>query len=265
MAAINRFHRALALRALPTLIALSALVLGPGQAAFASDGYVSGTTGYDISFPQCTNVSIPDQVTVGAPYQFAIIGVNRGRAFTKNDCLAREYQYVASKGIPVAFVINLNSPRGALYGQINTASTCSPSDVACLNYNYGWSAAADSYSYTRQTLQDLGESTVPTTWWMDIEVANYWSPNTSLNAQVIQGAIDYFDEQVSGSTMGIYSVRSMWNRIVGSSYLPGVPAWLAGARSLAGASRFCNQTSFTGGPVTLVQYTTRFLDIDYAC
>lgn len=268
MTAINHTHRSFALRAfVPLLAAVALVILGPGPTAFASDGYSSGWTGFDISFPQCQDVTIPDKIAIGAPYEFAILGVNNGRAFTQNRCLASEYQYAANKKLSIAYVMNLNSPRGTtgVDGRVAARTGCLSDDATCLHYNYGWSAAQDAYDYTRQTLQSLGVSQDPTTWWMDIEIMNYWSPNRSLNARVIQGAIDFFHEEVDGATIGVYSVRSMWQTIVGASYQPGVPEWLAGARSLASASSLCSQKSFTGGPITLVQYATRSLDVDYAC
>ncbi len=264
---MTALHRTLVRRALaPLLAAISLAALGPGPTAFASDLYTSGWTGFDISFPQCQDVTIPDKVGIGAPYAFAILGVNHGRAFTRNDCLADEYQYAAAQGLSIGYVMNLNSPRGTIgpNGQAS-GSGCTADTPACQNYNYGWNAAQDAYQYTLQTLQSLGVADTPTTWWMDIEVTNYWSPDPSLNAQVIQGAIDFFQQEVEGATIGVYSVRSMWQTIVGGDYRPGVPEWLAGARSLAGASSLCGQSSFTGGPITLVQYATRSLDVDYAC
>lgn len=268
MTALHHTHRAIARRTLaPLLAALALVVFGPGQSALASDLYTSGWTGFDISFPQCQDVTIPDKIAIGAPYEFAILGVNNGRAFTQNRCLASEYQYAAAQGLSIGYVMNLNSPRGTttIDSQVAARTGCLSDDATCLHYNYGWSAAQDAYQYTLQTLQSLGVSEDPTTWWMDIEIMNYWSPDRSLNARVIQGAIDFFQQEVDGATIGVYSVRSMWQTIVGASYQPGVPLWLAGARSLASASSLCSQRSFTGGPITLVQYATRYLDVDYAC
>lgn len=94
---------------------------------------------------------------------------------------------------------------------------------------------------------------------------NYWSPDTLLNDQVIQGAIDYFQARTDNPVIGVYSVRSMWNQIAGSHYQPGVPTWVAGALSLLSAPLYCSGTSFTGGHYVLVQHWTGLLDEDYAC
>ncbi len=237
--------------------------------AFADNLYASHSAGFDFSFPQCGSLNVPDQVTVNAPYQFAIIGVNHGRAYTPNTCLANQISYAASKGLTMAFVINLNAPRvGQATGSnaSNTANSgCAADDLACSSYVYGWNAAQDAFNVTEQALLSVGDRSIPTGWWMDIESANYWSPNTALNDRVIQGAIDFVQQTIPNGVMGVYSTQSEWNAIAGSNYQPGVPAWLAGARSFAGAPSLCGLPSFTGGPVAIVQYATRLLDVDYAC
>src|SRR5919198_5290330 len=63
----------------------AAVLLGaPAHAALAAGPYPTGSSGFDISYPQC-----------GSPQpsgSFAIIGVTHGRAFSRNDCCAAEYQ-----------------------------------------------------------------------------------------------------------------------------------------------------------------------------
>lgn len=256
---------------LAALLMAAVVMFNPllGQPALAAGTNSSGSAGFDISFPQCSNVNVPDQITVPAPYQFAIIGVNHGRAFVPNDCLSGEIAYAASKGIPAAFVINLNSPGKGQptypAAQSGTDPACAAKSQACSSYTYGWYAAQDAFNVTVAALQSIETPSIPTTWWMDIESANYWSPDTSLNAQVIQGAIDFVRDNIPGGVMGVYSTQSEWDQIAGRNYQPGVPTWMAGAPSFAGARTLCSGTSFTGGPIALVQYATRLLDIDYAC
>lgn len=262
-------------RAPPVLRLLTALIVTvlasfvASPPAHAESLYDSGSAGFDISFPQCSNVNVINQIVLDIPYEFGIIGVNQGRAFVPSKCLASEIEYVVSQGIPISFVINLNAPRGNTApfgsGQIAFADGCAPGDDECAHYSYGWIAAQDAYRNTQQTLQSLGISSLPSKWWMDIEVANYWSANPALNDQVIQGAIDFIQQNIEGGEIGIYSTQSTWNAIAGRGYQPGVPVWQAGAKSAASASRLCMTTSFTGGPIELVQYATRLLDIDFAC
>jgi hypothetical protein len=247
--------------------AIFVLVLLPGQAALASGDYATNTTGVDISYPLCNRQNPAGAITFGATSQFVVIGVNGGRAFSQNRCFAAEYQAAVEQGLGVSFYINLGSPRGqtAAYGRSGPQGTCTSSDALCFSYNFGWNAAQYAYSYVQQTSDSLDQALVPSPWWLDVEVANYWSSDTSLNDQVIQGAIDYFQNNVSGSAPGVYSIDSMWRSIAGASYQPGVPEWLAGAKSVVSASRLCLRASFTGGSITLVQYATQNTDVDYAC
>ena len=239
----------------------------------------SGAVGMDVSFPQCAKFNVPTVASNGAPYTFAIIGVNHGRAFTQNTCLADEYRALNARGYALGFVMNLNSPRnGALsQGQQGPLGVCAMDDLPCLNYNYGWNAAQDAYSYTRQTLESIGVTDVPTSWFMDIEVTNYWSRDLTLNDQVLQGAVDFLGEATgynmtvpSGTgaspVVAIYSVPSQWAQIAGSSYQPAVVGWTTGARSLATASRLCS-TRLVGGATQIVQHwnSSLNLDEDYLC
>src|SRR6185312_10468487 len=63
--------------------------------------------GFDISFPQCGS---PEP----APSAFAVVGVNGGRAFTANPCLARQYVWAIGAASPVqprvAFYMNTGNP-----------------------------------------------------------------------------------------------------------------------------------------------------------
>ncbi len=179
----------------------------PPIAAAASFGYyTSGTTGYDISYPQCSSSSLP----TGA---FGVIGATGGRAFTANSCLASEYSWVQN-GTTTApsLYMNLNYPAGSTASEGNSgpAGTCAKSNKACFAYNYGYNAAA--YAFAR------GASS--TMWWLDIETGNSWSKTQSLNDDVIEGATDYIQQH--GATAGVYSTAYMWKTIAGSSFRPGM-------------------------------------------
>jgi hypothetical protein len=267
-------------KALTTLVGLTSLLLAlmPAQTAFAQGIYQSGTFGLDISFPQCNAINFPTTASNGAPYQFGVIGVTGGRAFTRNPCLGPEYQAITQQGLAPSFYINVNSPRGPMtpFEQNGPNGTCDPSDLACRGYNYGWNTAQYAYGYAQQTLQSLDISTLPNTWWLDVETENFWSNDQASNAQVIQGALDFFRGTTVSSggngqnpntsiVVGIYSVPSMWESIMGTFTQGSLPAWIAGARSLGSASQLCSDVSFTGGPTWLVQYWNGVSDQDYAC
>jgi hypothetical protein len=269
MTAIARQYFPVALRAiLAVALAVVLVPLGPAGGVRASGNPGSGSLGFDMSYPQCGAVGGLGQINPGTAYQFAILGVNHGRPFSQNPCLAAEYQLASARGMTVSLYMNLDFPRSdtRLTGTgAAVAQGCAAGDEACASYNYGWYAAQDAYASAARVLGSLGAASVPGSWWIDIEVANYWSPDPSMNVRVIQGAIDFFQETVGQSTVGIYSIGTMWTEITGADYRPGVPVWLAGAHSLAMAGQLCTAPSLTGGPITLVQYATPLLDLDYAC
>jgi hypothetical protein len=228
-----------------------------------SSAYATGDVGYDASWPQCGQ-PVSDKSSSGVPYRFAVLGVNHTIAFTKNECLAQEYNVASGYGQTIAFYIDVQSPAGASANQGNSGprGTCTTTDALCLGYNYGYNSAAYSFDYARQTLGDDAVSSAM--WWLDVEVGSKpWSKNQAANAQVLQGAIDYF--QARGSTVGAYSILWMWNQIAGAGYRPGIPAWPSGVHSVAETSRVCKSVSFTGGLIVVVQQAGKKLDLDYGC
>ncbi len=85
---------------LPGVMALSAAVMlaGPMAAAAAvtAGAPPSGSTGHDISWPQCESA-------YSALGGFGIVGVTDGRAWSANPCLASEYSGPAAiRGPPTS-------------------------------------------------------------------------------------------------------------------------------------------------------------------
>jgi len=198
-------------------------------------GFALGRYGNDISWPQCGG-AFP------AKAGFGIIGVNGGRPFTQNPCLAAEWQWaLTAKGAP-AYYMNLN----------NTGS----SDPA----GYGANAAADALNYASS--QTGASSATSHAWWIDVETANTWSSNQAANAAVVKGALTYLKQHTSKS-VGIYSTGYQWGVITGGVRM-GAPVWAAGASSAASAPSMCG-TGFTGRPVKIVQYPAGSYDGDYKC
>jgi hypothetical protein len=110
--------------------------------------------GFDISFPQCDG---PEPASPA----FAVVGVNGGRAFTGNRCLARQYVWslgAASRVQPrSAFYMNTGkpgpqSPRWPGAGA-TTPQPCDGSASASCAYDYGWLAAGDAYATLRSCAQ----------------------------------------------------------------------------------------------------------------
>jgi hypothetical protein len=79
--------------------------------------------GFDISFPQCR---APEPT---AP-AFAVVGVNGGRAFSANPCLARQYVWALTSVSPVqprvAFYMNTGNPGPDASPRWPTSGTTTP-------------------------------------------------------------------------------------------------------------------------------------------
>src|SRR5579863_5141877 len=175
-----------------TLCATLAIATFGRAIALGAYTYTSGTTGFDISWPQCGG-AYP-----ATPFGFGIVGVADGRAYTQNPCLASEYTWATQgNGSAPSVYMNLN------YGL--TRGTCARKDKACQAYNYGYGAAQSAMSYAG------AQAAAANMWWLDIETGNTWSSTTSLNAQVIHGALAGL--QAGGMTVGIYSTPYQWGII----------------------------------------------------
>jgi hypothetical protein len=219
----------------------------------------SGGTGYDVSYPQC-GTTLPSRPL------FAIVGVNDGRPWNDNPCLASEYAWATTSTStrPVGLYMNTANP-GTLsshWGNPATPRTdCNPlmsEDLSCA-YDYGWNAAAEALAWaSSQTRTATGP------WWLDVETANSWSANSAVNNADLQGSVDYLSQH-GASSVGVYSTASQWNTITGTgTAFTGLPNWVAGGRSAKQAPTLCG-SSFGGGPVQLVQYPAGKLDGDVAC
>ncbi len=254
-----------ALPAVPGLPPLPGLSPAPPPTAVPSAPparYRAGTTGYDVSWPQC-----------GSPYPpsapVAVVGVNDGRAFTTNPCLASEASWAGSS---LDTYMNLNSPAAvSAADDTGPAGTCPARDGTCLAYDDGYNAA-------RQALQLAATDGLhPRMWWLDIETVGrcgsfptagdaYWSCNRSLNARTIQGALDAL--RASGAEAAISSTSYQWSQITGgvSPGGPAVPNWLAGDTT-SPPSSWCSGThDFAGGPAWLLQlWPAHAYDRDQAC
>lgn len=239
-----------------TMAALFVAVLALGGLPGAADAATvlpPGAVGYDISFPQCKSgfpAAVPGQ---------HVIGVNGGKAFTRNPCFGDQFRWGSVNGQVPAFYMNLNYPNGPTAGYANNGprGACASSDAACRAFNYGHNAAQYAHQVSREVYPGDG------VWWLDIETANYWSKNPGLNAETIKGALSYF--QARGIAVGIYSIGPMWKTIAGS-YAPKVPLWVAQTRKSIQPIEHCAQEfAFGGGWITMVQSWNGRFDINFAC
>lgn len=219
-----------------------------GVEAAASGPYPTGQSGYDVSYPQCG----------GAPPSgsFGIVGVNGGRPFSMNACLAAEY--AAAPG-PIAASLYINTGYSGAYGKsITPGCSASSSSVSGTGRQQQAWAIGCSEAETSITNATQKGATVVAAWWLDVETANSWSSgNLSLNRYAIQGAATRLAQ--SGLPVGIYSSASMWSTITGAGF---TPAGVVADWETAGGS--CS-APFTTSPVWLVQSTTSGFDSDLAC
>jgi hypothetical protein len=231
----------------------------------------AATTGYDVSYPQCSS-RLPNKPA------FAIVGVNGGLAYSGNSCLAAEYQWAATSTATnqahVSFYVNTGNPGPTASTHWPPAGTTTPQSCdgswsqSCA-YDYGWNAAQDSFS--RAVPVAGASAAVAAPWWLDVETANSWSTDTATNRADLQGAIAAL-RSAGVSSIGIYSTASMWSQITGATAPNSVvndpfralPNWVPGARNAKEAPSLCSRT-FAGGPVKFVQYPTAGFDGDYAC
>jgi hypothetical protein len=239
-------------------VAMAALVIASPTPAFAKAA--QPTTGYDVSYPQCST-----RLPKGG--SFAVVGVNDGIAWSSNPCLASEYVWAAGRPQAQAFYMNTAnsgpiSSHWNLGGPMACTDPTSASDAGCA-YDYGWNASAFAFSVASQatsTSAARGHA-----WWADVETANSWNGNAAANRADIQGGLDYLHGQ-GVVNAGIYSTAYQWGQIAGSAQVVGSPDWVAGAASLSQATSMCGPAfSFSGGAVSLVQYPSGSFDGDLRC
>ena len=217
------------------------------KVALAARPYPPGAQGFDVSWPQCA-------APLPAPSTIAVVGINNGTANRFNPCFRTEASWA---GLNLSVYVNVNAPNPAVPSQWaqGPAGTCAPGDVRCALYNYGFNSTRGSINKVR------AKGFEPHLWWLDVETSNLWSADPGTNAQVVAGALDAIAQ--SDGQAAIYSTPLQWQDIVGN-YRPGVPAWYATGAPLSSPQQWCG-SSFTGGPVYLVQGLAGPFDSDYAC
>lgn len=227
-----------------------------GEAARAEDqnaGPAIPLVGYDISWPQCHGPYPSNYASIG------IVGVNNGKPFTENKCLASQWYWTGQYSVRDAVYINLDYPRTTTVYQLwGPAGFCSMDDLMCQTYNYGWNAARDAVVRAKRAGVKTDE------WWLDVETMNHWSEQRGLNERIIAGAIEYLQGQEF--KVGIYSTPYQWGVIAGG-YMPGLPVWTAGAEDYVEALQRCDDDmrwGFGGGNVELVQYVETY-DTNVIC
>ncbi len=271
---------------------LAAALLGLLTAPGAASAQSVAPAGYDVSFPLC-----------GKPYpagqSFGIVGVNGGLANNPNPCLPAELAWAAaSPGLPgqppASLYVNAADPGNGVADWPSPANgtaslttpygSCDGSWSTACGYLFGVERAVYDYQLAAAgaaAVAAAGALAVPgpntAAWWLDIETLASWATPSkaaswsALNVATIQGFVGGLRASGAGGPIGFYSTPLQWQAITGLSaqtspqqFSAGAPDWVAGVGSLAQAEASCAK-SFSGGPVTLAQYSAGGLDADYPC
>jgi hypothetical protein len=239
----------------------AAIVVALNASASAGfSAYVSGTTGYDYSYPQCG--------TAAPSASFGVVGVNAGYPFTYyNSCLAAEYAAAARTGNAAVYVNTGYDPTFTAIDGRHTTQSCANTSAAVAGTQAQQAAWAVGCSEAQRDVAYAAaqSATTPTAWWLDVEIANSWSSSDlTLNTYTIQGLVATL-RQATSVPVGVYSTPSQWTTITGG-YKAQVDAnWVAtGQRTARRAQQSCSQAGFTGAKVWLVQYVATY-DHDLVC
>lgn len=233
------------------LLGLGAAVVATilfAQGALASSVYATGSTGVDVSSPNCST-KIP---TV----DFGIVGINNGVVYGHNGCAAAQAKHFSNLSLYVNTGLNTSS-NSPYYTQAQVGCN---GDVNCAAYNYGYNAAKDAISYANS------QGLISNKWWLDVETMNTWSSDSVQNQKSLQGEYDAI-VATGATTIGVYSTTTQWQTITGS-WQNNWPSWGATTWTTAKqAQTYCSGHQFTGGPSLLMQYKSRQskLDQDVAC
>jgi hypothetical protein len=229
------------------------------------------TPGYDVSYPQCGGT-----LPAGS---FGLVGVDGGRPYDVNSCLATEIDWATTTGSPAYYVNTADPgpkksthwPKGQTSPQVCKATLLN--STAC-SYDYGWNAAKDSYARAAAAATSVGAPAVSSArWWLDVETGNSWeavdnggtATHYANDTAALKGMRGYLRAK-GVSTVGVYSTSHQWQQITGGASLAKAPVWYAGVGGPSSAAAHCASAySFTGGPVRLTQYLKGGFDADNVC
>jgi hypothetical protein len=225
-----------------------AIVFIAAPVVSASSVYPTGSTGVDVSYPNCS--------TKLSAATFGLVGVTNGIVYGHNSCLAAEARAFPNLSLYVNTGLNA-SASSSYYTQAQVGCN---GDVLCAAYNYGTNAAKDAIAYA----QSQGVSS--SKWWLDAETMNTWNSDVTQNQKSLQGEYDALIAN-GATTVGVYSTSAQWQSISGS-WQNQWPSWGATAWTTAKqAQTYCIGHQFTGGPSLLMQFKSKQsrVDQDVAC
>jgi hypothetical protein len=226
--------------------------------AAVTDPYTVGTTGFDISYPNCSSA-----LPVGD--SFAVVGVGGGRPFTANSCVGSEWTE-AQTATGTAPSLYLNTGYAGAYSR-NIDAPCTTAVSSALASGVFSGLGKHALSQAEQAWEigcsevdyaNTVKPNVPAMWWADVETGNSWSTNASLNDYTIDG-ISYQMGVLGGG--GIYSTSTMLASITGSPTWEPTPA--ATAHWVSAGS--CTTTFGTASTWLSQSPTISGADSDTAC
>ena len=239
---------------------------GAATTTSTSNPYSSSSSGYDVSYPNCSETP---------PGGFAIVGLGGGRPFTTSSCLASEWTPAQSRFM----VAPSGTPAPALYFNTGYAGAYTRDIIQSACGNYAGPALAGTSKHDQSTYTTAWEigcseaayaavvatanSESPSMWWADIETGNSWSTNKIVNQYTVDGLS--YEMQHIASTLGlagVYSYPAAWDKIVGSGFIPTPP--FAGDW---GPTVTCTSSGFGGATVWIVQQglSSSGVDTDSGC
>lgn len=223
--------------------------------------------GGDVSWPQCPKgMGIPQKRSLGLPMplptaRYVIVGLTNGPGFTPNPCLSDQVDWVRERRLPIAAYSVLSYPDDTT---LTTYGADGPFDEATrlgALSNVGYQQALFNIEMMRRAA--LQTPIV----WLDVEPVPVfeWSGDKAANAAVVKGAARGYTQ--AGYHIGVYSTPALWDGVVGTLSLGGVPEWrAAGQTSQAEALSRCGPDwSIQGGPGVLAQWVADSRDLDVTC
>ena len=223
--------------------------------------------GADVSWPQCPKgMGIPQKRSEGAPMptaqaRFVIIGLTNGPSFVANPCLADQVAWARARHLRMAAYSVVSYPDASTLKALGHKGPYDGATRLGALGNVGYQAAL----FNIDSMRRVG-LLVPTVW-VDVEpVVHFdWSSDTEANAAVVRGTVRGYED--AGLRVGFYSVKSLWQRVVGGLRMRR-PEWrAAGKTSAAEALRRCNSAdwSFNGGSGVIGQWVAEGRDLDVTC
>jgi len=213
-------------------------------------------------------MGIPQKPTEGAPMplgsaRFVVLGLTNGPGFVANPCLADQLAWVTQRHLLVSAYSVISAPYDDVLARYGGTGPYDASTRAGRLGNVGYQEAL----FNVGTMRSVGLQTPFV--WLDVEpVTGFDWPSgpgaTAANAAVIKGAARGYEEQ--GYQVGVYSIESLWKRVVGDLRL-GLPEWRpAGGTGRTGAVRRCGgDWMFQGGAAVLGQWVEHGRDQDVTC